>query len=145
MPQVDARKKEVARRCGRSRLKAVTKRFEAARHLHAGQRSRTRLRPSPRPADRRTRCCTCSRWRARPVSSCEIDDFQTISERTPLMVDLKPAGKFVAVDVDKAGGWPVVAKRLVDGGYVDGSCNDRHRHERSRKKRRKRRKRRGRR
>jgi dihydroxy-acid dehydratase len=51
-----------------------------------------------------------------------IDDFQTISERTPLLVDLKPAGKFVAVDVDKAGGIPVIAKRLVDGGYVDGSA-----------------------
>ena len=40
----------------------------------------------------------------------EIDDFQTISSRTPLLVDLKPAGKFVAVDVDKAGGWPVVGE-----------------------------------
>ena len=56
----------------------------------------------------------------------KIDDFQTISNRTPLLVDLKPAGKYVAVDVDKAGGWPVVAKRLVDGGYVDGSAMHRH-------------------
>jgi dihydroxy-acid dehydratase len=52
----------------------------------------------------------------------DIDDFQHISERTPLLVDLKPAGKFVAVDVDKAGGIPVIAKRLVDGGYADGSA-----------------------
>ena len=51
-----------------------------------------------------------------------IDDFQTISERTPLLVDLKPAGKFVAVDVDKAGGIPVIAQRLVQGGYADGSA-----------------------
>jgi dihydroxy-acid dehydratase len=48
----------------------------------------------------------------------KIDDFQAISGRTPLLVDLKPGGRFVAVDVDNAGGWPVVAKRLVDGGYV---------------------------
>ena len=39
-----------------------------------------------------------------------IDDFQTISARTPLLVDLKPAGRFVAVDVDKAGGMAVVAQ-----------------------------------
>jgi dihydroxy-acid dehydratase len=52
----------------------------------------------------------------------EIDDFQTVSERTPLLVDLKPAGRFVTVDVHKAGGWGVIAKRLVDGGYVDGSA-----------------------
>ena len=47
-----------------------------------------------------------------------IDDFQTISARTPLLVDLKPAGKFVAADVDKAGGWGVVAQRLAEGGYA---------------------------
>jgi dihydroxy-acid dehydratase len=52
----------------------------------------------------------------------DIDDFQTISNRTPLLVDLKPAGKFVAVDVDKAGGIGVIAKRLADGGYADGSA-----------------------
>jgi dihydroxy-acid dehydratase len=38
------------------------------------------------------------------------------------LVDLKPAGKFVAVDVDKAGGIPVLAQRLLDGGYADGSA-----------------------
>ncbi len=50
-----------------------------------------------------------------------IDDFQKISERTPLLADLKPAGRFVAVDVDKAGGIPVIAKRLLDAGIADGS------------------------
>jgi len=49
-----------------------------------------------------------------------IDDFQTVSERTPLLADLKPAGRFVAADVDKAGGIPVIAKRLLDGKHVDG-------------------------
>jgi dihydroxy-acid dehydratase len=52
----------------------------------------------------------------------EIDDFDRISSRTPILVDLKPGGRFVAVDVDKAGGIPVIAKRLLDGGYVDGSA-----------------------
>ncbi|MDQ6699275.1 MAG: dihydroxy-acid dehydratase, partial [Acidobacteriota bacterium] len=52
----------------------------------------------------------------------QMDDFQTVSNRTPLFVDLKPGGKYVAVDVDKAGGIPVIAKRLVEGGYVDGSA-----------------------
>jgi dihydroxy-acid dehydratase len=52
----------------------------------------------------------------------EIDDFQTISSRTPLLSDLKPAGRFVAFDVHQAGGIPVLAKRLADGGYVDGSA-----------------------
>jgi dihydroxy-acid dehydratase len=52
----------------------------------------------------------------------EIDDFQTVGSRTPLLSDLKPAGRFVAFDVHRAGGIPVLAKRLVDGGYVDGSA-----------------------
>ncbi|MBV8841515.1 MAG: dihydroxy-acid dehydratase [Bryobacterales bacterium] len=47
-----------------------------------------------------------------------IDDFQAISARTPLFVDLRPAGRYVAADVDKAGGWAVVAKRLTEGGYA---------------------------
>ena len=49
----------------------------------------------------------------------EIDDFDKISSRTPLIADLKPGGRFVAVDVDRAGGVPVIAQRLVEGGYVD--------------------------
>ncbi len=49
----------------------------------------------------------------------EIDDFDTISSRTPLIADLKPGGRFVAVDVDRAGGVPLIARRLTEGGYVD--------------------------
>ena len=44
-----------------------------------------------------------------------IDDFDAISRRTPLLADLKPGGRFTAVDLDRAGGTGVVAKRLVDG------------------------------
>jgi dihydroxy-acid dehydratase len=49
-----------------------------------------------------------------------IDDFQKVSERTPMLANLKPAGKYVAADVDKAGGIPVIAKRLLDGKFADG-------------------------
>src|SRR5450631_2367527 len=52
----------------------------------------------------------------------QIDDFQKVSERTPILADLKPSGKYVAADVDKAGGIPVIAKRLLDGKFVDGSA-----------------------
>lgn len=50
-----------------------------------------------------------------------VDDFDEISERTPLLVDLKPGGQFVAADVHKAGGIQLIVKRLVEGGYCDGS------------------------
>jgi len=53
--------------------------------------------------------------------SLEIDDFDRVSRRTPLLADLKPGGVHVAADVDRAGGIPVIAQRLVQGGYADGA------------------------
>ncbi len=45
----------------------------------------------------------------------QIDDFQTVSERTPLLADLKPSGRFVAADMHRAGGIGLLAKRLLQG------------------------------
>ena len=50
-----------------------------------------------------------------------IDDFDAISARTPIIADLKPAGRFMAVDVYKAGGIPVIVQKLLEGGFIDGS------------------------
>jgi len=47
-----------------------------------------------------------------------IDDFDRISERTPVLADLKPGGRFTAPDVDRAGGLRLLTKRLFEGGYV---------------------------
>ena len=51
-----------------------------------------------------------------------IDDFDTVSSRTPLIADLKPGGRFVANDLYQAGGVPLVARRLLDAGRIDGDC-----------------------
>ncbi|HLZ69031.1 MAG TPA: dihydroxy-acid dehydratase [Dehalococcoidia bacterium] len=51
-----------------------------------------------------------------------IDEFDTVSDRTPLWGDLKPAGKYVASDLDSAGGQPLVAKRLVAAGKAHGDA-----------------------
>ena len=48
----------------------------------------------------------------------EIDDFERISRRTPLLADLKPGGKFVATDLYKAGGVGLIAKRLAELGVL---------------------------
>ncbi|MBI3076212.1 MAG: dihydroxy-acid dehydratase, partial [Deltaproteobacteria bacterium] len=48
-----------------------------------------------------------------------IDDFDRISERTPLLADLKPGGRFVATDLYRAGGITLVAKRLLDAGLLN--------------------------
>jgi dihydroxy-acid dehydratase len=47
-----------------------------------------------------------------------IDDFDRISNRTPLLGDLKPGGNFVATDMHKAGGIPLIAKRLKEAGLL---------------------------
>ena len=52
----------------------------------------------------------------------ELADFDRISSRTALMVDLKPSGRFVATDLHNAGGSPLVARRLIEAKLVDGSA-----------------------
>ena len=51
-----------------------------------------------------------------------IDDFDAISEKTPLLCDLKPGGKYVASDYQKAGGSRLLAKRLIEAGLLHGEC-----------------------
>ena len=52
----------------------------------------------------------------------EIDDFQRISEHTPLLCDLKPGGRFVATDLYAAGGVAVLAQRLLEAGILHGDA-----------------------
>jgi dihydroxy-acid dehydratase len=51
-----------------------------------------------------------------------IDDFDRISERVPLLADLKPSGRFVATDLYQAGGTGLVAKRLNQAGLLHGNA-----------------------
>ncbi len=51
-----------------------------------------------------------------------MDDVVQIMRRTPYIADLKPGGKYVAFDVHKIGGIPVILKALLDGGLLHGDC-----------------------
>jgi dihydroxy-acid dehydratase len=51
-----------------------------------------------------------------------IDDFERVRKRTPVLCDLKPSGRFLAVDLHKAGGIPAVMKVLLDAGLLHGDC-----------------------
>jgi len=51
-----------------------------------------------------------------------IDDFERIRKRTPVICDLKPSGKYVAVDLHRAGGIPQVLKILLNAGLLHGDC-----------------------
>lgn len=51
-----------------------------------------------------------------------IDDFETIAKKVPHLVDMKPSGKYLAVDFHKAGGVPLVMKMLLEAGLLHGDC-----------------------
>jgi dihydroxy-acid dehydratase len=121
VPQVDPRKDDVARRCGQIIMDAVRnnrrvrdictrKAFENAIAAVAGSAGSTNavlhLLAMAREADV-------------PLT---IDEFEKVCARTPVFVDIKPAGRFMAADIDKAGGIPVIAKRLLDAKLADGSA-----------------------
>ncbi len=51
-----------------------------------------------------------------------IDDFQRVSDRVPLLADMKPSGTYVQEDLDRVGGIPALMKVLLDHGLLDGRC-----------------------
>jgi dihydroxy-acid dehydratase len=51
-----------------------------------------------------------------------IDDFEAIRQRVPVICDLKPSGRYVTVDLHRAGGIPQVMKLLLDAGLLHGDC-----------------------
>jgi dihydroxy-acid dehydratase len=119
VPQVDARKNDVAFGCGKVILDMV-KNDRKPRDIatrKAFENAIAGVAATGGSTNAVLHLLAMAREAEVPLS---IDDFQTVSQRTPIFVDLKPSGHFVASDVDKAGGWGVIAKRLVDGGYVDG-------------------------
>ena len=121
VPQVDQRKHDVAARCGRIVLDLVKTELRPRDIVtrKAIDNAIASVATTGGSTNAVLHLLAVAREAGIPLS---IDDFQTISERTPLLVDLKPAGRFVAVDVDKAGGIPVIAQRMLQGGYADGSA-----------------------
>jgi dihydroxy-acid dehydratase len=51
-----------------------------------------------------------------------IDDFERVRQRVPVLCDLKPSGRYLAVDLHKAGGIPQVMKVLLEAGLLHGEC-----------------------
>jgi dihydroxy-acid dehydratase len=120
VPQVDPRKDAVAYRCGEVILDAVRneRRPRDICTRQAFDNAIAGVAATGGSTNAVLHLLAMAREAEVPLT---IDDFDGICARTPVIVDLKPGGRFVAADVDKAGGIAVIARRLVDGKYVDGS------------------------
>lgn len=119
VPAVDPRKKEVARNVGALALETLKRDIRPRDILtrQAFDNAIACVAMTGGSTNAVLHLLALAREAEVPLS---IDDFDPISVRTPLYADLIPGGRFTAVEVDRAGGIPVIAKRLLDGGYVSG-------------------------
>jgi dihydroxy-acid dehydratase len=121
VPQMDPRKHDVAAYCGRVILDAV-KQNRLPRQICTRKAFENAI-ASVAASGGSTNAVLHLLAMAREAGvELDITEFNTISDRTPLLMSLKPAGIHVAADVDKAGGIGVLAKRLVEGGYAHGDA-----------------------
>jgi dihydroxy-acid dehydratase len=118
VPATDPRKDEVALRCGQL-VVDLLRRGVTARDIltrQAFQNAIAGVAASGGSTNAVLHLLALAREASVPLT---IDDFDTISRSTPLLADLKPGGRYVAVDLDHAGGVPLLVQRLVSAGLVD--------------------------
>ena len=120
-PSVAAGRKEAARRAGRAVVEAVKKDLRPSQWL-----SRSSFKNA-------IACVNATGGSTNAVLhllavaaeagiKLSLEDFNKVGRKTPLLADLKPAGRFVAPDMHAAGGTPLVLKRLIDAGLIDGDA-----------------------
>jgi dihydroxy-acid dehydratase len=117
VPQMDPRKHDVAAYCGKIILDAVQKN-RLPRDICTRKAFENAIAAVAASGGSTNAVLHLLALAREAGVELDITDFNTISERTPLLLSLKPAGIHVAADVDKAGGIGVLAKRLVEGGYA---------------------------
>ena len=117
VPALDPRKKEAAARCGELVMRLIEGNVTARQII-----TRTALDnaiASVAATAGSTNAVLHLLAIAREAGvALSIDDFDAISAATPVLADLKPAGRFTAPDVDRAGGLRLLVKRLLDGGLL---------------------------
>ncbi len=121
VPAVDPRKDEVGRRCGELIMELLRRNLTPRDILtrQAFENAIASVATTGGSTNAVLHLIALAREIGLPLT---LEDFDTISTRTPLYVDLMPGGRFTAVDVDRAGGIQVIARRMIEGGYADGSA-----------------------
>jgi dihydroxy-acid dehydratase len=121
VPAVDPKKSEVAELCGEIVMRLVRDdvRPSAILTREAIENAITAIAATGGSTNGVLHLLAIARELGVPL---EIDDFDEIASRTPVVADLTPGGRFVAVDLYRAGGLGLVARELVKGGLVHGDA-----------------------
>ena len=119
VPATDAAKAEVARGCGRLVVDLV-ERDVTARQILSREALKNGVAVAVATGGSTNAVLHLLAVAHEAGVRLTLDDFDRISATTPLLADMKPWGRFVAPDLHRAGGVALVARRLLEGGYLKG-------------------------
>ena len=119
VPATDAAKEEVAHGCGRLVVELV-KRDVTARQILTREALENGVAVAVATGGSTNAVLHLLAVAHEAGVRLTLDDFDRISATTPLLADMKPWGRFVAPDLHRAGGVALVARRLLEGGYLKG-------------------------
>src|SRR5262245_39078669 len=120
VPATDARKPEAAKSIGRLVMDMLTRRQSAKALItrESLENAIASVAATGGSTNAVLHLLAIAREAAVPLT---IDEFDAVSNRTPLLADLKPGGTYVAVDFDRAGGTPLLARRMLEIGKLHAS------------------------
>jgi dihydroxy-acid dehydratase len=122
VPAVDTRKDAVAFRCGELIMELLRRGVKPSDLLtrQAFENAIASVATTGGSTNAVLHLLALARERGVPLS---LDDFDRISARTPVLVDLMPGGRYSAVEVDRAGGTAFIAKQLLAAGAISGATS----------------------
>jgi dihydroxy-acid dehydratase len=123
VPAMDERKAEVARECGRLAVRLVEQNV-TPRSIITRPALENAIVSMAATGGSTNAVLHLLAIASEAEVGLNLDDFDRIASKTPILASLKPGGAFVATDLDAAGGLSVLIKRLVDGGLVDAETRN---------------------